>query len=126
MTDPDKKTVPARLTGMAHFLGAAAYSVSGLIRLWKEAAFRHEVFAGAIGLALVVYFAESVAEILGFIILWLIVAATEALNTAIEVLVDHLSPEWAEFAKAAKDLGSLAAAFMISATTLYTAWVVLL
>jgi diacylglycerol kinase (ATP) len=34
--------------------------------------------------------------------------ALEALNTAIECLVDHLTQDWAVFARDAKDLGSLA------------------
>ena len=34
--------------------------------------------------------------------------ALEALNTALECIVDHLTQDWAEFARDAKDLGSLA------------------
>ena len=34
--------------------------------------------------------------------------AVEALNTSIECIVDHLAPQWQEFARDAKDLGSLA------------------
>ncbi|MCL4171301.1 UNVERIFIED_CONTAM: hypothetical protein GTU68_019331, partial [Idotea baltica] len=40
--------------------------------------------------------------------LFLLLVAVEALNTAIECIVDHLAPHWATFAKQAKDLGSLA------------------
>ena len=39
---------------------------------------------------------------------------------AIEVLVDHLSPGWSQFAKDAKDLGSLAVACTIGALLLYS------
>lgn len=48
----------------------------------------------------------------------LVLIAVEALNTAIEVLVDHLSPGWSQFAKDAKDLGSLACT--IGALLLYS------
>ena len=54
----------------------------------------------------------------------------EALNTAIEVIVDHLSPEWSEFGKQAKDVGSAAVFLMILINviwfivTMYGLWVV--
>jgi len=55
----------------------------------------------------------------GFVIFAALVLAIEALNTAVEVLVDHLSPAYAEFARHAKDLGSAAVFFVLSATTIY-------
>jgi diacylglycerol kinase (ATP) len=55
----------------------------------------------------------------------LLLIAVEALNTALEVLVDHLSPGWSQFAKEAKDLGSLAVACVIGLVLLYAAAVVL-
>ena len=47
------------------------------------------------------------------------VLAIEALNTAVEVLGDHLSPAYAEFARRAKDLGSAAVFFGLSGVTIY-------
>ena len=117
---------PLRKSGVAHFFAAAGYSAGGARRLWRESAFRQEV----IGLAvLVVMFAvvrASVAEFLGLAILSLIVLAVEALNTAVEELVDNASPGWSEFAKSAKDMGSFAVMCVLLATGLYAAWVVLL
>jgi diacylglycerol kinase (ATP) len=55
----------------------------------------------------------------------LLLIAVEALNTALEVLVDHLSPGWSQFAKDAKDLGSLAVACVIGLVLLYAGAVVL-
>ncbi len=49
----------------------------------------------------------------------LLVVLVEALNTALEEVVDHLSPGWSQFAKNAKDLGSLAVACAISILGLY-------
>ena len=68
----------------------------------------------------------SVGEMLGFFALLCLLIAVEALNTAIEVVVDHLAPkEWARFAKEAKDLGSLAVAMTITAIGAYLLWVIL-
>ena len=51
--------------------------------------------------------------------------AVEALNTAIEVLVDQLSPGWSAWAKEAKDLGSLAVACVIGLLLTYAAVVLI-
>lgn len=117
MTDQVK---PPRKSGIAHFFAAAGYSRAGLQRLARESAFRQEV-ALILGLVVVLaVFGASLAEILGLLALGLILIAVEALNTALEVLVDHLSPGWSQFAKDAKDLGSLAVACTIGAIVLYT------
>ena len=42
------------------------------------------------------------------LVLFFALIAVEALNTAIECIVDHLASDWQEFARDAKDLGSLA------------------
>lgn len=116
MTQPDK---PPRKTGIAHFLAAAGYSLAGLQRLARESAFRQEALflAGLLVVFLIV--GASPAEITGLLALGLVLVAVEALNTAIEVLVDHLSPGWSEWAKDAKDLGSLAVACTIGAIALH-------
>lgn len=47
----------------------------------------------------------------GVVLLWavtVLVLVTEMLNTALELLVDRVSPEWSEMAKNAKDAGSAA------------------
>jgi diacylglycerol kinase (ATP) len=117
MTDQVK---PPRKSGIAHFFAAAGYSRAGLQRLARESAFRQEV-ALILGLVVVlVVFGASLAEVLGLLALGLLLVAVEALNTALEVLVDHLSPGWSEFAKDAKDLGSLAVACTIGVLLLYS------
>jgi diacylglycerol kinase (ATP) len=105
MAEPTK---PKRKTGFAHFFAAAGYSAGGLRRLWQESAFRQELLglvAMPVALAL---FGASLTQYLVFAGLALLVIALEALNTAIECLVDHLTQDWAVFARDAKDLGSLA------------------
>ncbi len=112
---------PPRKTGFAHLLAAATYSAAGLRRLLKESAFRQELGLGLLMLAGLALWGVGTGKILGFAVLLLILTMVEALNTAIEVLVDHLSPGWSQFAKDAKDLGSLAVACTIGALLLYTA-----
>jgi diacylglycerol kinase (ATP) len=117
MTDQVK---PPRKSGIAHFFAAAGYSRAGLQRLARESAFRQEV-ALILGLLVVLaVFGASLVEVLGLLALGLLLIAVEALNTALEVLVDHLSPGWSQFAKDAKDLGSLAVACAIGVLLLYS------
>jgi diacylglycerol kinase (ATP) len=117
---------PPRKTGVAHFFAAAGYSAGGARRLWREAAFRQELLGLAGLLALFLIIGASSGEVLGLLLLGLMVLAVEALNTALEELVDHISPGWSEFAKHAKDLGSFAVMCALVATGLYAAWVVIL
>lgn len=122
MTRPEK---PNRATGIAHFFAAAGYSMAGMKRLWRESAFRQEVAGGALALIVLLVAGASLAEVVGFVVLWLLLAAVETLNTALEVLVDQASPGWSEFARDAKDLGSLAVALLIAANTVYVLWVLM-
>jgi len=116
---------PARKTGVAHFFAAAGYSLGGLRRLSRESAFRQEAVLIAGLLVVVAAFGASLPEMLGLVALGLALIAVEALNTALEVLVDHLSPGWSQFAKEAKDLGSLAVACTIGILLIYTAVVLI-
>lgn len=106
--EPDQRQKPARISGPAHVLAAASYSVGGLRRLWKETAFRHEALAFVGALVLLGGLGASLAEFGLLLGLFFLLVAVEALNTAIECIVDHLAPDWQEFARDAKDLGSLA------------------
>ena len=106
-------------TGISHFFAAASYSRDGFLRLWGEAAFRQEIgfFAGALVLFLLV--GASAGEFLVMTMLFLALFAVEAINTAIEELVDRVSPEISETGKHAKDLGSFAVLCTLTATGLY-------
>lgn len=110
---------PPRKSGVAHFLAAAGYSAAGLKRLAREIAFRQEVLLILALVVAFIVFGATLPEIAGLIALGLVLIAIEALNTAVEVLVDHLSPGWSAWAKDAKDLGSLAVACVIGALLLY-------
>jgi diacylglycerol kinase (ATP) len=123
MTGADR---PPRRSGPAHLVAAAGYSAAGARRLWREPAFRQEIGLVTALLALFLLVGASAGEIVGLAILGLFVLAVEALNTALEEVVDHISPGWSEFAKHAKDMGSFAVMCALVATGLYAAWVVLL
>jgi diacylglycerol kinase (ATP) len=124
MVSPREK--PARKTGVAHFIAAAGYSLGGARRLWREAAFRQELAALAGLLVLFLAIGASAGEVIGLLVLSFVVLAVEALNTALEEVVDHISPGWSEMAKHAKDMGSFAVMCALAATGLYAAWVLFL
>ena len=113
--------IPPRKTGLAHLLAATRYSLQGARRLWREAAFRHEVLAAALILPALALLGAPVWALAVQAVLVLILIATEALNTAIEELVDHLTADWAAFAANAKDLGSLAVMCLLLANGVWLA-----
>lgn len=111
-------SAPPKQTGLAHLWAAACYSLGGLVRLAKEAAFRHEAAAG-VGLAAVYAVIDVTAQVrLSAAILFLLLIAIEAVNTAIEEIIDRISPEISETGKHAKDLGSLAVFCLIAANSI--------
>lgn len=112
--------VPPRKTGVHHVLASAGYSLHGGRRLLRETAARHEILLAAVGFAALLIKGTTLLEIVVFFALTVLLFAVEALNTAIEILTDHVSPEWSEAAKQAKDLGSLACALLIAAVVV--AW----
>ncbi|KQS78811.1 hypothetical protein ASG25_09210 [Rhizobium sp. Leaf384] len=115
----DNDTQPRKLTGMAHFIAASGYSAGGLSRAWKEAAFRQEVGAGAVLTVIYAALGVSVPTMAAAAVLFLALIGFEALNTAIEEIVDRISPEVSTTAKHAKDLGSFAVLCLISANVIF-------
>lgn len=109
---------PPKQAGLAHLFSAAGYSIGGLTRLAKEAAFRQEAMAGA-GLVAAYAIMDVTAAIrLSAAMLFLLLIAMEAVNTAIEEIIDRISPEVSDTGKHAKDLGSLAVFCLILANSL--------
>lgn len=121
---PEAQVTPPR-KGLWHMVDAASYSLAGFRRLMAETAARQELAAGLLGAALLFWAQASLVEWLGFVVLFAALLATEALNTAIEVLTNHISPEWSLTAKHAKDLGSLAVGLMILANLAYLGAIIL-
>lgn len=104
---------PARKGGTLY--SAACNSLDGLAVLFKERAARRELLL--IAATVLIYALLPNTHTLLLIVLALILLAVEALNTAIEVLCDHVTPEIHPAIKKAKDLGS-AAIFMTCAAFL--------
>lgn len=115
----------AKKQGLAHLFAASGYSLAGFRRALKESAFRQEIVFFLAALALFVFIGATLAEFLGLVIIFLLMFGMEALNTAIEELVDRVSPEVSRTGKHAKDLGSFAVFCTLVAAGIYIAWVVL-
>ncbi len=113
-------------TGIAHFWAAALYSWQGFNRLVGEAAFRQELAAFVVGLLVLIVAGAALAHMLTFLILMLVLFAFEAINTAIEELVDRVSPEISNVGKHAKDLGSFAVSCLIVSNGVFFLYVVVM
>jgi diacylglycerol kinase (ATP) len=111
--------------GLAHLFAAASYSWAGFWRALDESAFRHEIIFYGAGLGLFFFIGAAASEYLVLTILFLMIFGFEALNTAIEELVDHISPEFSRTGKHAKDLGSFGVFCALVAAGLYMLWVVI-
>ena len=64
---------------------------------------------------MLVYLQATLLQFVAFVVLALVLLAVEALNTAIEEIVDHISPDWSQMGKHAKDCGSVAVSFILLA-----------
>lgn len=110
---------PAKVVGAAHLFAAFGYSVAGATRLLQETAFRQELLM-AFGLfALFAYAGAAASAYMILMLLMLVLFAFEAINTAIEEIVDRVSPEWSKTGRHAKDLGSFAVFCMLAANAVY-------
>jgi diacylglycerol kinase (ATP) len=106
------------------------------LRLWKalinsinglrwamrhEAAVQEEVVALAIGLPASFLVAATIAWWLALVGSLLLLIVVELLNTAVEKLSDHVTPEHSQAIKVVKDLGS--AAVLLTLTLAFLVWV---
>lgn len=131
---PSRATVPtpaigaaapmAKVTGSRHLAAALGYSLGGAARLLRETAFRHEII-GAIAIY-AAFFAvgAGLSDYVMTTILMLSLIAAEALNTAIEEIIDRISPEWSSTGRNAKDLGSFAVFCLLAANGIMVAFVI--
>jgi len=118
------KPAVTKETGFRHFLAAASYSWAGFLRVFRESAFRQEL--GFFLVALIVLFLVG-ADAMEFVVttlLFLGLFSIEAMNTAVEEVIDRISPEISIVGKHAKDLGSFAVTCMIAACCLYLGFVI--
>lgn len=123
MADFSKPAV-TKETGIRHFFAAAAYSWGGFQRLLHEAAFRQELMFAAVSLILLIVVGASLGEIIIGMVIFLGVFAVEAMNTAVEEVIDRISPEISNVGKHAKDLGSFAVFCMLVAAGIYMLYII--
>jgi diacylglycerol kinase (ATP) len=115
----------SKVTGSRHLLAALGYSLGGAGRLLRETAFRHELIACVVIFIAFATVGAEFGEYIAMAILLLALVAVEALNTAIEEIIDRISPEWSNTGMHAKNLGSFAVFCMLSANGLLAAFVVM-
>ena len=88
---------------------AFRWSMKGLRAGWKhEASFRLETCLAIVVVPLGLWLGEGGLEKFALILPPLLVLSAELLNSAIEAVVDKVSPEFNELAGRAKDMGSAA------------------
>jgi diacylglycerol kinase (ATP) len=118
------KSAVTKETGVRHFFAAAGYSWGGFRRLLQEAAFRQELLFFVVAEIILIGVGARLPDILVSIFLFLGLFAAEALNTAVEEVIDRISPEMSIVGKHAKDLGSFAVFCMLVACGLHLAFTV--
>lgn len=102
--------------GLTHVVKASRYSVAGLVSCFRnETAFRIECILGIVHNVAAFTLPIGRPAALGLFFLWLLLLGAEVVNSAIEEVVDMVSPQWSESAKRAKDYGSAAVFIMIVA-----------
>lgn len=103
--------------GLERIIDATGYSLKGIQHSWiNESAFRQEVFLACLLVPSAFFVGNTATEIAILILCVFIVLITELLNSAIEAIVDKTSPEMHHLAGAAKDCGSAAVFFTLTAT----------
>ncbi|WP_180897595.1 diacylglycerol kinase [Martelella soudanensis] len=110
--------------GLRHLIAAGGYSFQGFMRLLQEEAFRHELIGFVLGLVVFFLVGATPVQFMIFVILMLCLFAAESLNTAIEEIIDRVSPERSLEGKHAKDLGSFATFCLIAGNVIYAVYVV--
>ena len=110
------------ILGVRHLIGATRNSLCGLKDAFLSGcAFRQEVCLGVVHFVLLFLIDISLELKLVMAALWVLMLALELVNSAVEEVVDYVSPEWNKFAKHAKDYCS--AAVGLVATLIVIAWV---
>jgi diacylglycerol kinase (ATP) len=108
-------------TGIKRIISAFFYSKNGILSCWKmEAAFRQEIVACIFLVPLAIFIGNGGVEKAILISTCLLVLIVEILNSAIEAVVDRISPTHHDLSGLAKDLGS--AAVLLSIVNLLVVW----
>ena len=98
----------ATATGIKRIINAFGYSFSGFRQTFKsEAAFRQDLAFCFVMLILSFFVKVTVVQRLLMVGSLFLILLMELVNTAIEAIVDRISPDYHELSKKAKDIGSL-------------------
>jgi len=100
------------------------YSIAGFREGWSETSVREEVVLGLVHFSALFCLPISWTARAILAIVWVLLVCVELLNTAIETVVDMVSPNWNPLAKRAKDLGSAAVFCMV--VVLIIGWLLVL
>lgn len=112
---------PAARTGFSRLYHAFRYSVNGIRAAFNQKAFRLEIILYCLLLPAIILLPLEPAFKLALLIVNSLVLIVEILNTALEILVDLVSPEYNKMAGKVKDLGS--AAVLLSLILAAAAWI---
>lgn len=124
MQPADKKGMEEK--GIAHVIAAFGYSMAGARVLLSEEAARLECVMMAVAMGLFIWKGASLSDYAILALLFMLVLSVEALNTAIEYIVDRTSPEISGYGKNVKDLGSFAVFCGLSVFCGFVLWVMFL
>ncbi len=120
-----KETLFGTGHGLGRLLAAGRNSWQGLQSTWRlEAAFRQELLSVAVLLPVALWLQITVIERVLLVISLLLVLIVELLNSAVEAVVDRISPDYHELSGRAKDIGS--AAVLISLLLALLTWSIVL
>jgi diacylglycerol kinase (ATP) len=115
-----KVWLPSMLEAFRHIVHAGRNSVAGLGHLLAtELAARIEIAASALAFVWLGILGRGIGDFVILLVIFCVLMSVEALNTAIERIVDRESPEISEFAKVTKDLGSTAVFFLLTAAGIF-------
>ena len=95
-------------TGIKRILKAFVYSYQGFSAVFKsEAAFRQDIAFCVIFSGLACWLSVPLLHRCFLLVALLLILLAELINTAIETIIDRISPDYHELSKKAKDIGSL-------------------
>ena len=113
---------PKGKTGLNRLWHAFIYSLNGLYySITKETAFQQEFCVYIVLLVVLFFLPLSIVFKSLLLLVNTLVLIVEMLNSAIEAIVDMVSPEYHALAKKAKDLGS--GAVFVSIVLAVTLWI---
>lgn len=116
--------IPPKIKGIKRLLRAAEFSWDGLKSAYKsEEAFRHDVALSVVLIPLSFFVQATKAEHILLIASVLFLLVCELINTAIEVVIERISPDWHNMSKKAKDIGSAIVFMALVQLVLFWVWI---